>query len=264
MHSTYMDVLFAKTKWKIFTPDNAITPIFRHKLFNRLAEPGYSYINRITESALPAIKTSIRVGHFNFSDLLSQDNVPITAECGFLYRFDPRTCQPHAVAQFVQVGDEVFHAILEDFATEGLLHLLSYYQAKQLKEDAVLNLIKKSLRHYLNSCIRPLGLSLPFPECVIIKKLMPHERFLRTQLEVLNQVSKIESMMALEDGLFDQFTRMEILNILENMKNGSTVFTNFSESTLQPSFAAGAAQSERGANGRDAASQFPRNRGVTA
>lgn len=216
----FINSMVAKTGWQVFTPDNHLTPIFQYKLFNRLAEPGFSPINPFVESAYPAIKTSIRVGNFLFDEALSDDSIPMEIQLTILFKFDPRGCDNKIIAQFALVGDEVFTAIIEDYARQGLMQLISRYRAEELKEARVQNEMKNALFRSVNADVAVLGLSIPVAGCITFQRLVPHARYVRTQLENANLFAKLKQLKLVDEKTVDLLVRTDALHTLEHIEGG--------------------------------------------
>lgn len=218
--------MVAKTGWQIFTPDNHLTPIFRYKLYDRLAEPGYSNINRFVEAAYPPIKTSIRVAHFHFDEALSRDSIPMEIDLTVLFKFDPRGIDRKVAAQFVLVGDEVFHAIIEDYAHQGLMQLIGRYEAATLQEASIQNRLKNSLFRAVNADVAVLGLNIPALGCITFQRLLPHHRYVRTQLERANLAEKLKQLAFVDERTVDLLFKTDFLHSMEHMNEGSMVWAN--------------------------------------
>ena len=226
--NTYTKSLIEKAGFQVFTYDNMLTPILRFDLFDRLAEPGFSPINRFIETTLDPISTSVRVAQLTFKELLSRDSIEMLVNTTILYKFDPRGCLRHIIAQFVRADNAVFEAIIQDYVGQALLQLVSRYRAAELKEAFIQNQIKQLLLRTVNADMAILGLSIPNASCVIFKAFTPHAQYLQTMLENVNLDEKMQLLSLLDEKTVQKFVQTAVFDALKNMPEGSTVFADMS------------------------------------
>jgi hypothetical protein len=174
------------------TPDNHVTPIFRWGRYHRVRGPGFFGVIPLIERTLPSVKTSIHVGNFYFTEILSQDNIPFTIQMTVLFTFNPDKALKTAAAQLVQGGDNLLRIIVQDYTNQGVRRLAAKYQAEKLGNAEALSTIERNLTGYLTTTMRVLGLAPLKRDGVLLKEIVAPEKFRHTMLDVRHDEALLE------------------------------------------------------------------------
>ena len=177
-----------------FVPDNHVAPVLHLGRYDRVGGPGFFWIIPIIERTLPPIKTSLYVGNFVFSEVLSKDNIPFTMNLTVLFAFDPASALKAAAAQFVRAGEGVLMQVVREFTNRRLRRLVADFNAEQLCGPARLGAIERDLPRYLKNEMRLLGLAPLSAQDggVMIKEIIAPDTFKRTMLDVKHDEAMLE------------------------------------------------------------------------
>ena len=177
-----------------FAPDNHIVPVYRYGRYHRAAGPGFFWIIPFIESTLNPVKTSIHVGNFIFSGVLSGDNIPFAFHLTILFTFKPDQAIKAAAAQLVKGGDDLFTIIMRDFVNRRLRRLVALVQAQELCLAPKVANIERHLAQALTREMKALGLApLKIEDGgVMIKEVVAPESFQQTMLDVKHDEAILE------------------------------------------------------------------------
>jgi hypothetical protein len=98
-----------------FVPDMTVQVIYSNGLYAGVRGPGRFRYNRFTETLGPQVSVGAQRRPFHFTDMLSQDGLPITVRLSILFSYDPRRA-PQFARAFVRSTPEVRLNLVASFA----------------------------------------------------------------------------------------------------------------------------------------------------
>jgi regulator of protease activity HflC (stomatin/prohibitin superfamily) len=215
-----------KTIGMRFTPDSHVTPILRWGRFDRVEGPGHFWLIPFLEETLPIITIGLQVGNFTFDEVLSQDNIPFTLNLTVLFQFDPNLPPPGVLAQIVRLSGPALHAIVKDYASQGLRRLVSAFDATTLCGNTVMSGIERDLSNFLRAQLRILGLVPLRQGGVLIKETIAPDKFKQTMLIAKQHQATLQMLANYRQELIEQAIRVEFITGLEEHKGHLTLFSS--------------------------------------
>jgi hypothetical protein len=100
-----------------------------------------------------------------------------------LFTFNPDPIKREVAAQMVQGGGPLFEAIVKDYTNQTLRRLVSRFEAEIIGAEITMDTIERNLTELLTDKMKSVGLA-PLPkEGILIKEVIPPEKFKQTMLE---------------------------------------------------------------------------------
>lgn len=190
-----------------FIGDNETLPVMRFNRLHRFANGRFAFVIPLIEEALPPVKTSIRVGACQFSDIHTADGIPFVIKLTILFKFQPETIPRSIAAQLVTAPTGTLEQIILDYSDHAVRKVVARFSAQTMLTAAARNQLQQSLSHYLRSTVSPLGLFVLPQEGVLLKEMTPHERYRQNLLmadkwhATLEAMSQYADMSLLERGI---------------------------------------------------------------
>lgn len=155
-----------------FVPDMTVQVIYRNGLYEGVRGPGRFRYNRFTEALGPQISVGSQRRALMFSDILSQDGLPITVRLSILCGYDPRRA-PQFARAFVRTTPEVRLALVTSFAERATRVSIGRRNSLELLQPQVLEAAEGEISRALQADMSPLGFAFPSARPVMILQIQP-------------------------------------------------------------------------------------------
>jgi hypothetical protein len=216
-----------------FAPDNHVVPVLRLEQFHRLAGPGYFYINPLHETTLPAISLGVRMGEFQFNEVISSDGIPFRIAVTVLFSFNPAHAVPAARPQIVRAAPEVLVSAVQNHTEHDLRRQVARYEADVLYRGNTLANLEKELVRLLHSRLNMMGIT-PLDNGVFIKETLAPAKFRESRLLARQYQDTLRALGGQEIALIEQAIRAGLVAGLEKHQGQITLFSGLDGNT-QPS-----------------------------
>ncbi len=216
---------FKSSSWGLcLVAENTLVPIMRWSRFHRWAEAGYHALWPIAEVSLPPISLGMRIGRFQFKEVISRDNIPFTMQVVIRYRFDPRTAEPQAQTALAQVTAQALLDTVEDRTEQALRRKVSRYRAEEVAGQAAVSQIERDIFHFVATTLRPMGIHMT-KDGVIVKETIAPEKFQQAVMQVRQHRMMMRAFREQHDAnVIDQALWADFLNRVETQENRITIF----------------------------------------
>ncbi|MBK8128918.1 MAG: SPFH domain-containing protein [bacterium] len=209
-----------------FAPDNHVLPVLRFDQFQKLAGPGYFWINPWTQETLPPVSLGIRIGQYTFTDVVSADNIPHDINLTILYKLEPALVRLEALAQLVRLSDREVQKIVKDYASQGLRRLAALYMAESLTGRRETTAVERDLTNLLRSQLRPLGLQPLRQGGLLIKEIIPAPGFRQALLQAKQHQTTLRVLSAYKESrLIEQAIRAQLVAGLQTQTGTVNLFS---------------------------------------
>lgn len=207
-----------------FSPDNYVVPVLRMERYHRVRGPGFFWIWPFFERTLPAVKTSLYVGAYQFENVLSKDGIPFTMRLTILFSFNPEKAIDTAKPVLVKLSEGDILAIVRDYANQGLRRFVSRFGARDLCQKEPLTDIEQDLTEFLAKALAILGIE-PLPTGgLLIKETIPSEAFQRAMQSVTEDSASLD--------LLQRYPVRELLDVYKEITIAKSFKDNRGQSVL--------------------------------
>lgn len=155
-----------------FVPDMTVQVVYNNGLYAGVRGPGRFRYNRLTETLGAQIAVGAQRHSFVFSDMLSQDGLPITVRLSLLYGYDPRRAPQFAWA-LVRTTPEMRLTLVTSFAERAARISVSRRNSLELPQAQVLEAAEEEISRALQADMSPLGFAFPSNRPVMILQIQP-------------------------------------------------------------------------------------------
>jgi hypothetical protein len=168
-HPLSLRLLLRYGKWfgAGFVPDNTLQVIYTNGLYAGVRGPGQFRYNRFTETLGPQISIVAQRRAFVFTEMLSQDNLPMTVRLSILFIYDPRRAPQFAKA-LVRATPEIRLNLVTSFAERATRVSVSRRNSMELPQAPVLEVIEEEISRALQADLETLGFAFPTNRPVMV------------------------------------------------------------------------------------------------
>ncbi len=153
-----------------FVPDNTLQVIYSNGLYAGVRGPGQFRYNRVTETLGPIISIAAQRRTLVFTEMLSEDNLPITVRLNILFNYDPRRAPQFAKA-LVRSTPEVRLNLVTSFAERATRIAISQRNSMELPQAPVLAAMEEEITRALQTDLETLGFAFPTNRPVMVLQI---------------------------------------------------------------------------------------------
>lgn len=166
-----------------FVPEHHLAPVMRWSRFHRWEDTGQFHYWPVAEEVLPLVSLGMRIGRFQFKEVVTRDHIPFAFQVVVRYAFDPRQAVSAAQAALAQVSAQALQTTVEDRAEQALRRKVSSYRSEEVAGQAAVMQMERDIGRYVHNYLRPMGITVG-RDGVIVKEVIAPEQFTQAMLQV--------------------------------------------------------------------------------
>jgi hypothetical protein len=155
-----------------FVPDMTVQVIYSNGLYAGVRGPGRFRYNRFTETLGPQVPIGAQRRPFHFTDMLSQDNLPIAVRLSVLFSYDPRRA-PQFARALARTTPEIRFGLVTAFTERSTRVAISRRSSIELPQAQSLEAAEEEISRALQTDMDPLGFAFPSNRPVMILQIQP-------------------------------------------------------------------------------------------
>jgi regulator of protease activity HflC (stomatin/prohibitin superfamily) len=206
-----------------FVPDNHVAPVLRAGLYTRVGGPGHFFVLPGLEAVKDPVSTAMKGDTHTFSELRTQDGIPLTIKLTVRYRFDPRSLDPNVARMLLtsKVGaGAAISSLLADTIEQQLRHLMATYDVEDVWHSHVRDALERKLQRGVAAQMKRVGVTLRDQSPIIVKDITTQPELTATLHAAKRHQILLDVLRSYEEADVDQTLMAELINGLAD-KNGN-------------------------------------------
>ncbi len=210
----------------LFVPERYVQVIYRMGQYHEVRGPGVVRYDDWTETLGPLIFTGARNAQFDFSGIISRDNLPVSMRVNALLFYDPRNSESSIASSVTRLPDAALTGIAEKYFLWLLSSIANRYAATELVRADVRAQIEHELRQGLIERMGFFGLT-PGRQIKILSVELPKTLAERNE-QLAQRRANILAGLEFEPEDSRRALVTEVIERMGELKPGDS-FVNFGE-----------------------------------
>lgn len=210
-----------------FAPDQHVRVIYRMGRYKGVGGPGpFTYQKLMSEQLGALVYIGPQTSTFTFNQLLTRDNLALTAQVQIVTRYDPRAA-PEFAPNLTAVSTKTRESVVQSYLNSACLSAVNQYTAEHMTQQARHQRIEESITAVFARDVAPLGFALPPGQRVrLLTVTLPPRIAERHEINAQRRLT----ISALNTMLPEDLRRVLIMEVLENLgKAGGNAHISFND-----------------------------------
>ncbi len=211
-----------------FAPDQHVRVLYRMGRYRGVRGPGlFRYEKFLSESLGSLVYIGPQTMTFTFTQLLTRDNLALTAQAQVTACYDPRAA-PAFAPNLTGVSSKTRESVVQSYLTGACLSIFNQYGAEQMTQQAQRTRLEFEITARFTKEIGPLGFALPEGQRVrLLTITLPPRIAERHELIAQRRLN----ITAANEMLPEDLRRTLIIEVLENLGKlgGGNAHISFNE-----------------------------------